>query len=74
MFDNSFTINEIRVFSVPNLIEGAAVIKAPAANQTKFSAKNLVENQEKRSGRKTINAIIDWNRMTGASRVVTRSP
>ena len=29
MFNNIFSINEIRAFSVPNLINGAAVIEAP---------------------------------------------
>ena len=30
MHNPSFSVNEIRVFSVPNLLEGAAVLKAPA--------------------------------------------
>ena len=39
---NQFTINEIRVFLVPNLLEGAAVIKAPDPKHSDFGANNLV--------------------------------
>ena len=51
MRDNKFSINEIRVFSVPNLLEGASVIKAPDPKNSDFGANNLVENQETRSMR-----------------------
>ena len=76
MDNNDTAINEIRVYSVPNLMEGAAVIVAPdPKNQdSKWSVNNLIENQETRSSVQDINAIIDWNGITGASRVVTRSP
>ena len=47
----NFTINEIRVFSVPNLLEGATVIEAPSPKDPAFAAKNLAENQENRSCR-----------------------
>ena len=49
MFDNSFTINEIRVFSVQNLLEDAIVFKAPDPKNPLFSANNLIENIETRS-------------------------
>ena len=44
MADNRFTINEIRAYSVANLLEGAAVIEAPDPKDPSFSAKNLIEN------------------------------
>ena len=73
MNGNWFTIFEIRAYSVTNLLEGAVVIKAPDPKDPTLSANNLIENQEARSGRQDINAIIDWNGLTGGSRVVTRS-
>ena len=48
---NVFDISEVRVYSVPNLLEGATMIKAPTSKDLSFSADNLVENQETRSGR-----------------------
>ena len=68
-----FQINEVRIYSVLNLLEGAAVIKAPNPKDFLFSANNLLENQETRSSTQDFNAIIDWDGVTGSSRVVTRS-
>ena len=73
MTQNYFTINEIRAYSVSNLLEGAAVVRAPDPKDPSFSANNLIENQETRSGRQEFNAIIDWNRLTDGSSVVTRA-
>ena len=42
-------INEIRAYSVPNLLEGSSVIEAPDAKDPAFVAKNLIENFENRS-------------------------
>ena len=39
-----FSINEIRVYSVGNLLEGATVIKAPTPKDSMFSANNIIEN------------------------------
>ena len=44
MYDNYFVINEIRVYSVDNLLEGATVIEAPNPKGPLFSANNLIEN------------------------------
>ena len=46
---NSFYIHEIRAYSVPNLLEGSAVIEAPEPKDPAFPAKNLIENFENRS-------------------------
>ena len=73
MSSNYYAINEIRAFSVPNLLEGAAVIKAPTPKDLLLDAKNLVENFETRSSRQDFNAIIDWNGVYGSNRVVTRA-
>ena len=42
-------INEVRVYSVPNLLEGATVIETPTPKDNDLSANNLIENQETRS-------------------------
>ena len=68
MWDNEFIINEIRAFSVPNLLEGATVIESPPPKDTSYSVNNLIENQEARSSRNIENAITDW-----AGNTVTRS-
>ena len=39
---NFFTIYEIRVYSVSNLLEGAVVIEAPVPKDPYFSANNLI--------------------------------
>ena len=58
--NNGFLIvNEIRAFSVTNLLEGAAVIEAPTPKHSDFGANNLIENLEARSSRQDINAIIN---------------
>ena len=44
MYDNLFFINEIRVYSVGNLLEGATVIEAPNPKDPLLSANNLIEN------------------------------
>ena len=49
--NNWFTINEIRAYSVTNLLQGAVVIEAPDPKDPSFSANNLIENFEARSGR-----------------------
>ena len=49
MTNNFFYINEVRVFSVPNLLVGAAVTEAPDPKHSDFGANNLVENTETRS-------------------------
>ena len=49
MFDNEWIINEIRAFSVPNLLEGAAVIESPPPKDLSFGVDNLIKNQESRS-------------------------
>ena len=66
-----FNINEIRAFSVPNLLEGAAVIEAPTPKHSDFDANNLIENIDTRSARQDFNAITYWD---GISSTVTRSP
>ena len=69
-----FSISEIRAYSsVTNLLEGAALIEAPTPKHSDFSANNLIENQDTRSARQDINAITDWDGVTGGSRDVTRS-
>ena len=74
MLDNNFGINEIRSYSsVTNLLEGAALIEAPTPKSSDFSANNLIENQGTRSITQNINAITDWDGVSGGSRVVTRS-
>ena len=72
MTGGNFVINEIRVFSVPNLLEGAAVLEAPASKDPEFDAINLIDNQETRSNRQEAiyNAITFWD---GVSSSVTRS-
>ena len=47
--NNRFYINEVRVYSVPNLLEGATVIETPTPKDNDLSANNLIENQETRS-------------------------
>ena len=47
--NNRFYINEVRVYSVPNLLEGATVIETPTPKDNELSAYNLIENQETRS-------------------------
>ena len=42
--NNYFNINEIRVYSVGNLLEGASVIEAPTPKDPMFSANNIIEN------------------------------
>ena len=73
MTDNQFMVNEIRAYSVINLLEGASVIESPEPSDSTLNVNNLLENQSARSGRQDINAIIDWNGVTGGNRVVTRS-
>ena len=53
-------INEIRVFSVINLLEGATVIESPEEWEG-FVVNNLVENLETRSMNRIDNAITDWD-------------
>ena len=69
MNNNLLWINEIRVFSVINLLEGATVIESPEEWEG-FVVNNLVENQENRSMNKYNNAITDWD---GNGSHVTRS-
>ena len=49
MFTNEWLVNEVRAYSVINLLEGASVIENPEPISSTFSAENLVENQETRS-------------------------
>ena len=51
MSGNWLTINEIRAYSVPNLLEGANVIESPAPKDPLLDVNNLIENFETRSGR-----------------------
>ena len=69
--NDEFFINEIRAYSVINLLEGAAVIEASLPKDATLSANNLLENQETRSNRQDINAIIDWDGVFGST--VTRA-
>ena len=62
-------INEIRVFSVINLLEGATVIESPEEAEG-FVVNNLIENLEWRSMNRYRNGITDWD---GSSWGVTRS-
>ena len=73
MSDDKFSINEIRAFSVSNLIDGAAVIEAPDPRDSKWSVNNLLENQENRSSRHDNNTITDWDGVGSNVGVVTRS-
>ena len=73
MSSDNFTLNEIRVFSVPNLLEGSAVIEAPVPKDPAFSPNNLIENLELRSTTQDFNAITDWDGVAGNSRVVTKA-
>ena len=76
MYDDKFSIYEIRAFSVSNLIDGAAVIEAPDPRDfpdSKWSVNNLIENQENRSSVHDKNAITDWDGVGFDAGVVTRS-
>ena len=73
MHNNWFVINEVRIFTVPNLLATATVVQAPEPKDPLFKAENLVNNLSTRSGRQDLNAIIAWDRVTGASRTVTRA-
>ena len=73
MYDNWYVINEIRAYSVANLLEGATVIEAPSPKDPLLDVNNLIENFETRSSRQDLNAIIDWNGVTGGSSVITRA-
>ena len=48
--DNRYFLNEDRVYSVLNLLDGANVIEDPTPKDPSFSAMNLVQNLETRSG------------------------
>ena len=71
--DNNYSIVEIRAFSGYNLLEGAAVIEAPDPKDLSFGANNLLENFELSSSRQDLNAITDWNGLTGGDSIVTRA-
>ena len=43
------SINEIRAFTVTNLLDGASVIEAPDPKNSTFVVENLIENLELRS-------------------------
>ena len=73
MSGTNFTINEVRIFTVPNLLATATVVQAPEPKDPLFKAENLVENLDTRSGRQDLNAITAWDGVTGASRTVTRA-
>ena len=64
MSNNSFNINEVRIFTVPNLLATATVVQAPEPKDPLFKAENLVENPSTRSGRQDLNAIIAWDGVT----------
>ena len=49
--NDEFIINEIRAYSVINLLEGAAVIEAPVPIDPLLDSNNLIENIETRSSR-----------------------
>ena len=55
------------------MLEGAAVIEAPDPKHITFGANNLLENFELSSSRQDLNAITDWNGMTGGASIVTRA-
>ena len=63
-------INELRVYSVINLLEGATVIESPEPKDSTYGANNLVENLEMRSMVSDYNAITDWG---GPGTPVTRA-
>ena len=50
MHDCVYNIDGLRAYSGINLLEGAAVIETPTPKDDEFSATNLVENLETRSG------------------------
>ena len=59
--NNDALINEIRAYSVTNLLEGAAVIEAPEPKNYDYIVENLIENQELRSASQDWNPITVWD-------------
>ena len=54
-------MGEVRVYSVPNLLEGAIVIQAPPPTNSDYSANNLVTNLDARGAGYNDGPIINWN-------------
>ena len=72
--DQYYTVNEIKVYAVTNLLNyGATILSAPEPTTPSKSAQNLVENLRTRSPRNDFSPIIDsvGNRATFESCFVT---
>ena len=72
--NNWYTVSEIRVYSVTNLLNyGATILSAPESTTSSKSAQNLVTNLRTRSARNNFNPIIDssGNRATFETCLVT---
>ena len=42
MYDNYLNMNEVRIYTVPNLLTGASIVQAPEPKDPLFKADNLI--------------------------------